>query len=208
MSPRQRTHSPPTDAAGATRAPPLSFNRVVEARTHSDFPPLARRPRLPGQHRQVRRFGLGITRGQSWGIPERFHAWHPCSGCGRGPCRKGASASSPTHSHPGSGRRVSRHNGGMFGEQTPASEFRVRLGWGQHAVEAEAPRVAVVVVVDVLRFTTAVDAAVALGAHVHPYRWRDDGAAAFAPRRRGSPGRRRPGPGRADRCRHTVCGRW
>jgi 2-phosphosulfolactate phosphatase len=66
------------------------------------------------------------------------------------------------------------------GEQSRASGFGVRFGWGLDAVEAEARRVAVVVVVDVLRFTTAVDAAVSVGAHVHPYRWRHDSAAAFA----------------------------
>jgi 2-phosphosulfolactate phosphatase len=36
------------------------------------------------------------------------------------------------------------------------------------------------VVIDVLRFTTAVEAAVSLGVEVYPYRWMDDSAAAFA----------------------------
>ncbi|MGH9211641.1 MAG: 2-phosphosulfolactate phosphatase [Acidimicrobiales bacterium] len=39
-----------------------------------------------------------------------------------------------------------------------------------------------VVVVDVLRFTTAVDAAVSRGAIVFPYRWKDDSAAEYAAR--------------------------
>src|SRR5690606_21992060 len=40
-----------------------------------------------------------------------------------------------------------------------------------------------VVVVDVLRFTTAVDVAVARGAVVHPYRWHDGTEAGFAAER-------------------------
>lgn len=39
-----------------------------------------------------------------------------------------------------------------------------------------------VVIVDVLRFTTAVDAAVARRVRVHPYRWKGESAAAFAQR--------------------------
>jgi len=37
-----------------------------------------------------------------------------------------------------------------------------------------------IIVVDILRFSTAVDAAVSRGAMVYPYRWRDDSAAAVA----------------------------
>jgi 2-phosphosulfolactate phosphatase len=50
--------------------------------------------------------------------------------------------------------------------------------WGPVGVAAVPADV--VVVVDVLRFTTAVDAAVAQGVAVHPYRWRDASAAGFA----------------------------
>lgn len=54
----------------------------------------------------------------------------------------------------------------------------VRFEWGPAGVEAVGG--AVLVVVDVLRFTTAVDAAVSRGVAVHPYRWRDASAAGFA----------------------------
>jgi 2-phosphosulfolactate phosphatase len=54
----------------------------------------------------------------------------------------------------------------------------VRFEWGPIGVEAV--RAPYVVIVDVLRFTTAVDAAVARGARVYPYRWKDDSADAFA----------------------------
>lgn len=58
------------------------------------------------------------------------------------------------------------------------SQAEVRFEWGPLGVEAvRSPHV---VIVDVLRFTTAVDAAVSRGASVFPYRWRDDSAVAFA----------------------------
>jgi 2-phosphosulfolactate phosphatase len=47
-------------------------------------------------------------------------------------------------------------------------------------VGVEVVRAPYVVIVDVLRFTTAVDAAVSAGGSVYPYRWRDDSAANFA----------------------------
>jgi 2-phosphosulfolactate phosphatase len=51
----------------------------------------------------------------------------------------------------------------------------VRFQWGPAA--AAALTGGICVVVDVLRFTTAVEAAVTRGAAVYPYRWRDTGAA-------------------------------
>jgi 2-phosphosulfolactate phosphatase len=56
--------------------------------------------------------------------------------------------------------------------------YRIRFQWGP----VVAPELAegVCVVVDVLRFTTAVEAAVSRGVAVYPYRWRDATAAAFA----------------------------
>ncbi|MFF8837207.1 2-phosphosulfolactate phosphatase [Streptomyces sp. NPDC015130] len=56
----------------------------------------------------------------------------------------------------------------------------ISFGWGP--VEARALGGACVVVVDVLSFTTSVGVAVEAGAAVHPYRWRDATAAAYAER--------------------------
>ncbi len=55
-----------------------------------------------------------------------------------------------------------------------------RFDWGAEGLAALAPHCAVVVIVDVLRFTTAVCCALESGAVVLPYRWADDGAAAYA----------------------------
>ena len=60
------------------------------------------------------------------------------------------------------------------------SDWDVRFEWGPAGVEA-VPGDAVVVV-DVLRFTTAVDAGVSRGAVVYPYRWKDDSAVDYAAR--------------------------
>jgi 2-phosphosulfolactate phosphatase len=58
------------------------------------------------------------------------------------------------------------------------AKYGVRFQWGP--VAAPALSEGVCVVVDVLRFTTAVEAAVSRGAAVYPYRWRDAAAPAFA----------------------------
>lgn len=57
-------------------------------------------------------------------------------------------------------------------------KYGVRFQWGP--VVAPALSEGACVVVDVLRFTTAVEAAVSRGVAVYPYRWRDATAAAFA----------------------------
>ena len=63
---------------------------------------------------------------------------------------------------------------------TDQGGFGVRFEWGPAGVGALARPGGVVVVVDVLRFTTAVDVAVGHGLRVHPYRWRDESVTAFA----------------------------
>jgi 2-phosphosulfolactate phosphatase len=59
------------------------------------------------------------------------------------------------------------------------AEYDLRCEWGPTGIRALAAA-DVLIVVDVLSFSTAVDIAVARGASVLPYRWRDDSAAAFA----------------------------
>ena len=55
-----------------------------------------------------------------------------------------------------------------------------RFDWGEEGLAALAPHADVVVIVDVLRFTTAVCCALESDAVVLPYRWNDDGAAGYA----------------------------
>ncbi|MBP2334152.1 2-phosphosulfolactate phosphatase [Saccharothrix coeruleofusca] len=60
----------------------------------------------------------------------------------------------------------------MFGQQGS----RVRLEWGGEGVAALGEQCAVLVVVDVLSFSTAVDVAVGRGAEVRPVTWSDRAA--------------------------------
>jgi 2-phosphosulpholactate phosphatase len=60
--------------------------------------------------------------------------------------------------------------------------YGARLEWGETGVRALAPDVDVLVLVDVLSFTTAVEVAVARGARVYPYPVGDVTAAALATR--------------------------
>jgi 2-phosphosulfolactate phosphatase len=56
----------------------------------------------------------------------------------------------------------------------------VRFEWGRRGLEAVGPGSDIIIVVDVLSFSTCVDVATARGAAVLPYRWRDDLASAYA----------------------------
>ena len=60
------------------------------------------------------------------------------------------------------------------------SEFDIRCEWGLHGVELLAPISDVVVIVDMLSFSTCVDIATANGAAVFPCRFNDDSARDYA----------------------------
>jgi len=59
-------------------------------------------------------------------------------------------------------------------------EFDIRCEWGEHGIAALAPISEVIIIIDVLSFSTSVDVAVTQGAMVFPYRWRDDTAQTYA----------------------------
>ncbi|MDQ2809144.1 MAG: 2-phosphosulfolactate phosphatase, partial [Chloroflexota bacterium] len=59
-------------------------------------------------------------------------------------------------------------------------EYAVRCEWGLGGVVELAPHSDVVIIVDVLSFSTCVDVAVANGAQVYPYSWRDGSAQTYA----------------------------
>lgn len=58
-------------------------------------------------------------------------------------------------------------------------EFDIRLEWGLKGVEELAPISDVMVIVDVLSFSTCVDIATKNGAIIFPYRWKDNSAIEF-----------------------------
>ena len=62
---------------------------------------------------------------------------------------------------------------------TDQSRFRVRCEWGMRGLES-LKEVSVVVIVDVLSFSTCVDVATKAGATVLPFRYKDEAAQAYA----------------------------
>jgi 2-phosphosulfolactate phosphatase len=73
--------------------------------------------------------------------------------------------------------RTVRYAGKMIYDQ---SEYDIVCEWGAEGVSTLAPTADVVIVVDVLTFTTCVEFAVDQGAIVYPYRWRDETMYDFA----------------------------
>lgn len=60
------------------------------------------------------------------------------------------------------------------------SEFDLRFDWGECGLKALLPGCDVIVIVDILSFSTAVCVAVSRGATVFPYRWKDDSRIEYA----------------------------
>ena len=59
-------------------------------------------------------------------------------------------------------------------------DYRIRCEWGLSGIEALKPRSDVIVIVDVLSFSTCVEIATHNGAEILPYRFRDDSVIEFA----------------------------
>ena len=59
-------------------------------------------------------------------------------------------------------------------------EFDIRLEWGYRGVKELAPISDIVIIVDILSFSTCVDIATSNGAIIYPYRWKDETAIAYA----------------------------
>ena len=68
----------------------------------------------------------------------------------------------------------------MAADHWRQTEYDLRCEWGAPGVEALAPVSDVLIVVDVLVFSTCVDVAVSRGAAVLPYRWRDASGEGYA----------------------------
>lgn len=60
------------------------------------------------------------------------------------------------------------------------ADYDIRCEWGERGVLELSPTSDVVIIVDVLSFSTCVDIAVARGATVYPYPWKDNCAHEFA----------------------------
>jgi 2-phosphosulfolactate phosphatase len=60
------------------------------------------------------------------------------------------------------------------------SGFDIRCEWGEQGVAQLAPTSDVVIIVDVMSFSTCVEIAVGRGAIVYPYRWKDMSSREFA----------------------------
>lgn len=59
-------------------------------------------------------------------------------------------------------------------------EYDIRLEWGLRGVEELAPISDVIIIIDILSFSTCVDIATRNGAIIYPYRWKDESAIKYA----------------------------
>lgn len=60
------------------------------------------------------------------------------------------------------------------------NEFDIRLEWGYRGVQELAPISDVIIIVDILSYSTCVDIATSNGAIICPYRWKDETAISYA----------------------------
>ena len=61
------------------------------------------------------------------------------------------------------------------------ADFEIRCEWGEKGIFQLAPISDVIIIVDVLSFSTCVEIVTSRGAIAFPYRWQDESAIAFAP---------------------------
>lgn len=87
---------------------------------------------------------------------------------------------------------VSSHDTADWFEQRG---FDLRFGWGPNGLRRLAPAADVVVIIDVLSFSTAVDVALGRGASVLPYRWHDGTEHSFAEANDAIVATKKPEPG-------------
>lgn len=73
--------------------------------------------------------------------------------------------------------------------------YQLRFGWGPNGLRRLAPVADVVVIIDVLSFSTSVDVALGRGAVVLPYRWHDGSEDAFAEENNAKVATKRAAPG-------------
>jgi 2-phosphosulfolactate phosphatase len=73
-----------------------------------------------------------------------------------------------------------RCNRNLFPVIYNQEEFDIRCEWGLKGIQELAPVSDVIIIVDILSFSTCVDIATANGAVVYPYRWKDGTAVEFA----------------------------
>lgn len=76
-------------------------------------------------------------------------------------------------------RRIWKRKASMKFDQAGHS---IRCEWGEDGTKALSPTSDVVMIVDVLSFSTCVDVATGRGAVIHPYRWKDMSSTEYAAR--------------------------
>lgn len=60
------------------------------------------------------------------------------------------------------------------------TEFNIKLEWGLSGIEQLAPVSDVLIIIDVLSYSTCLDIAISKGAFIYPFKYKDDSAAKYA----------------------------